>query len=173
MSILNIRLYPDPILRARCPDVETFDPALERLVEDMVETMYAAPGIGLAAPQVGIESRLAVVDASVGEEPGHLRVLINPRILTTSGSEIDVEGCLSIPDISDKVERPFAVTIRALDTSGMEQLIEAEGLEARAILHEIDHLDGILFTDHLTGLRRERARRRLKRLQQEVLEVAS
>jgi peptide deformylase len=100
-------------------------------------------------------------------------VLINPRILTTSGSEIDVEGCLSIPDISDKVERPFAVTIRALDTSGMEQLIEAEGLEARAILHEIDHLDGILFTDHLTGLRRERARRRLKRLQQEVLEVAS
>jgi peptide deformylase len=173
MSILNIRLYPDPVLRVRCPDVETFDAALERLVEDMVETMYAAPGIGLAAPQVGIESRVAVVDACVGEEPGNLRVLINPRILTTSGSEIDVEGCLSIPDISDNVERPFAVTITALDTSGMEQLIEAEGLEARAIQHEIDHLDGILFTDHLTGLRRERARRRLKRLQQEVLEVAS
>jgi peptide deformylase len=173
MSLLSIRLYPDPVLRVRCPEVETFDAELERLVEDMVETMYAAPGVGLAAPQVGVESRVAVVDATVGEEPGALRVLINPEILSTQGSEVDVEGCLSIPDITDKVERPAAVSVRAFDPQGREQLIEAEGLEARAIQHEIDHLNGILFTDHLNGLRKERARRRLRRLRDEVTELAS
>ena len=173
MSILSIRLYPDPVLRVRCPEVETFDSDLERLVEDMVETMYAAPGVGLAAPQVGVESRVAVVDSTVGEEPGTLLILINPRILSTQGSEIDVEGCLSIPDITDKVERPALVSISAFDAQGREQLIEAEGLEARAIQHEIDHLDGVLFTDHLNGLRKERARRRLRRLRNEVAELAS
>ena len=173
MSILPIRLYPDPVLRVRCHDVETFDSELERLVEDLVETMYAAPGIGLAAPQIGVESRVCVVDATVGEEPGSLLLLINPRILETSGSETDVEGCLSIPEISDKVERAYAVSVAALDVQGREQLIEAEALEARAIQHEIDHLDGLLFTDRLTGLRKERARRLLKRLQREIVEVAS
>jgi peptide deformylase len=173
MSLLSIRLYPDPVLRVRCPEVETFDAELELLVKNMVETMYAAPGVGLAAPQVGVESRVAVVDATVGEEPGNLLVLINPRILSTQGSEVDVEGCLSIPDITDKVERPAAVSVSAFDAQGREQLIEAEGLEARAIQHEIDHLDGVLFTDHLNGLRKERARRRLRRLRDEVTELAS
>ncbi len=173
MSILTIRLYPDPVLRVRCHDVEAFDSELERLVEDLVETMYAAPGVGLAAPQVGVESRVCVVDATAGEEPDNLLVLVNPRILESSGSEIDVEGCLSIPDISDKVERPYAVSVAAFDVQGGEQLIAAKGLEARAIQHEIDHLDGVLFTDRLTGLRKERARRLLKRLQREVVEVAS
>jgi peptide deformylase len=116
---------------------------------------------------------VAVVDATIGEEPDRLLVLVNPRVLKTQGSEVDVEGCLSIPDITDKVERPFTVSVAAFDLQGREQLIQAEGLEARALQHEIDHLDGILFTDHLIGLRRERARRRLKRLQRDVVEVAS
>jgi peptide deformylase len=173
MSLLSIRLYPDPVLRVRCPEVETFDADLERLVESMVETMYAAPGVGLAAPQVGVETRLAVVDATVGEEPDTLLILINPKILSTQGSEIDVEGCLSIPDITDKVERPAAVVVSAFDAQGREQLIEAEGLEARAIQHEIDHLDGILTPPPPTARRSARPRGRLGRRRDEMMELAS
>lgn len=173
MAILPIRLYPDPVLRVCCPAVVTFDGQLEKLVADMAQTMYAAPGVGLAAPQVGVETRVAVVDITVGEEPGNLLVLINPQIVETSGSETDIEGCLSIPGVSDKVERALGIKLTALDTQGEEYQIEAEGLVARAILHEIDHLNGVLFTDHLTGLRKERARRQLKRLRREVVEVAS
>lgn len=172
MSILPIRQYPDPVLRVNCPAVERFDDSLRELCESMVETMYAAPGVGLAAPQVGVEQRLAVVDATAGEEPGHLIVLVNPEIVATEGSDLDVEGCLSIAGISDKVLRPFRVTVEARDIEGRPQRIEAEGLEARAIQHEIDHLDGVLFTDRLTGLRKERARRKLKRLHTETAEIA-
>jgi len=135
--------------------------------------MYAAPGVGLAAPQVGVETRLAVVDASAGEEPDRLIVLVNPSIVESSGSEVDLEGCLSIQGISDKVERPFRVVVDSCDLDGNPQRIEADGLEARAIQHEIDHLDGILFTDRLTGLRKERARRKLKRLRREEVEVTA
>lgn len=164
MSILPIRQYPDPVLRVNCPAVETFNGSLRDLCESMVETMYAAPGVGLAAPQVGVETRLAVVDATAGEEPGHLIVLVNPEIISSEGSDLDVEGCLSISGISDKVLRSVRVVVEAQDIEGQPFRIEAEGLEARAIQHEIDHLDGILFTDRLTGLRKERARRRLRRL---------
>jgi len=171
MAILPIRIYPDPVLRAKCRPVEQFDAGLRKLAADMVETMHAAPGVGLAAPQVGVELRLAVVDVSVGEDPSLLKVLVNPEIVRREGQETDVEGCLSLPGINDKVDRPLAITVRARDLEGHPYELAAEGYLARAICHEVDHLDGILFTDHLHGLRRERARRQLKKLaevQQEV-----
>ena len=164
MSILAIRLYPDPVLRVRTREVTQFDADLDRLISDMIETMHAAPGVGLAAPQVGIESRVAVVDVSVGKEPEQLHVLVNPELLESAGSEIDVEGCLSLPGISDKVERPSRVRIRALSRQGEPFELAAEEFLARAVCHEIDHLNGILFTDHLRGLRKERVKRQLKRL---------
>lgn len=165
MSILPIRIYPDPVLRVRCPEVRAFDGDLRRLVQDMVETMHAAPGVGLAAPQVGVEQRLAVVDVSVGKEREALRVLINPEIVEEQGREVDTEGCLSIPGLTEKVARPLEVKVKArnLDDEAVE--LEAAGFEARAICHEIDHLNGVLFIDHLKGLRRDRMRRQLKKLQ--------
>ncbi len=170
MAILPIRIYPDPVLRVRCPEVEEFDRDLEALARDMKETMYAAPGVGLAAPQVGVERRIAVVDVTVGEDPEALHVLVNPEILERQGRETDEEGCLSIPGIADKVTRPAAIRVRAQDLSGETLEIEADGLFARVICHEIDHLDGVLFVDRLVGLRRERAKRQLRRLglEQEV-----
>lgn len=171
MAIRVIRVYPDPVLRVKCPPVEDFGSDLQSLADDMVETMYAAPGVGLAAPQIGVETRFAVVDVTVGEEPGHLIYLANPEIIESTGREGDVEGCLSIPGISDKVDRALQIVVEAQDLEGRLQRIEAEGLVARAIQHEIDHLDGVLFTDHLTGLRGERARRRLKRLSRETVEA--
>jgi peptide deformylase len=164
MAILAIRIYPDPVLRVRCRKVETFDAGLRKLAANMVETMHAAPGVGLAAPQVGSDLRLAVVDISVGEDPAAVQVLVNPEVVRREGLETDVEGCLSLPGINDKVDRPFAITVRAQTLEGESFELEAEDYLARAICHEIDHLDGILFTDHLRGLRRERSRRQLKKL---------
>ena len=163
MAILPIRLYPDPVLRVRCPEVEVFDDELRQLVDDMVETMHMAPGVGLAAPQVGVEKRLAVVDTSVGEDPEMLWILINPEIVHQEGREVDTEGCLSIPSFSEKVTRPQHVTVKAQNLDGEEFELETSDFEARAICHELDHLDGILFVDHLRGLRRDRARRHLRR----------
>ncbi len=167
MAILRIRTYPDPVLRVKCPEVETFDDELRRLAEDMIETMHAAPGVGLAAPQVGIEKRLAVVDTSVGEDEAALHVLVNPRLTERQGREADSEGCLSIPGFSEKVTRPLQITVEARDLDGREIRIEASEFEARAFCHEIDHLDGVLFVDHLRGLRRDRARRHLRKLGRE------
>jgi len=164
MSILAIRLYPDPVLRAPTRPVADFDAELARLVADMIETMNAAPGIGLAAPQVGVDRQLAVVDLSVGKDPEALHVLVNPRIIESQGLTTEVEGCLSLPGISDKVDRPERVKVEALDRDGRPFELAAEGWLARAVCHEIDHLNGILFIDHLRGLRRERARRQLRRL---------
>ena len=171
MAIRAIRIYPDPVLRVQCRAVTGFDESLRKLVDDMIETMHAAPGIGLAAPQVGVDLRVAVVDLSVGEEPDGLHVFINPEIVQRRGQETDVEGCLSLPGITDKVERPTFVRIKALDLEGNPFEVEAEDWLARAICHELDHLDGILFVDHLRGLRRERSRRQLKKLaaEQEVM----
>ena len=172
MAILPIRVYPDPVLRVRCPEVAEFGPELARLAADMVETMVAAPGVGLAAPQVGVEKRLAVVDLSVGKDPQQLHVLVNPRILEQEGLESDVEGCLSLPGITDKVDRPVRVRVAAQDLAGAPFEVTAEDWLARAMCHEIDHLDGVLFVDRLRGLRRERSRRQLKRLAAEGMEVA-
>ena len=168
MSILPIRIYPDPVLRVKCRPVTEFDAGLRKLAADMVETMHVAPGVGLAAPQVGVELRLAVVDVTVGEDLSQLRVLVNPEVVERIGLETEVEGCLSLPGINDKVDRPVAVTVRAQDLSGQPFELQAEGYFARAVCHEIDHLDGILFTDHLRGLRKERARRQLKKLAEEM-----
>jgi len=163
VSVLPIRIYPDPVLRVDCPAVDRFDEDLERLANDMVETMYAAPGVGLAAPQVGVELRLAVVDITVGEESDALYFFVNPEIVERRGKDVDEEGCLSIPGIADKVSRPAAIRVQAQDLSGTRFEMEAEGLLARAICHEVDHLDGVLFVDRLVGLRRERAKRQLRR----------
>lgn len=174
MAILPIRLYPDPVLRVKCRAVraeELGTPKLAKLAADMIETMHAAPGIGLAAPQVGVELRVAVVDLSVGEDPAQVHVLVNPEILEPQGSEIDVEGCLSLPGLTDKVERPARVRLRAVDAEGRPVELPAEDWLARALCHEVDHLDGVLFTDRLRGLRRERMRRQLKRLAAEREEV--
>ncbi|MEM7482710.1 MAG: peptide deformylase [Acidobacteriota bacterium] len=164
MARRPIRSIPDPILRQTCEEVTIFDGELERLAEDMVETMYAAPGIGLAAPQVGIAKRLAVVDVSVGEEPDQLKILVNPRISNPRGETSELEGCLSIPELTDKVRRPAVIQVDYQDLQGNAHTMEAEEWTARAISHEVDHLDGILFVDHLRGLRRERMRRQLKKL---------
>ena len=171
MAIRAIRIYPDPVLRVQCRAVTDFDASLRKLVADMIETMHAAPGIGLAAPQVGVDLRVAVVDLSVGEDPAQLHVLINPEIARRQGQETDVEGCLSLPGITDKVERPTHVRVKAFDPDGNPFELEADDWLARAVCHELDHLDGVLFVDHLRGLRRERARRQLKKLatEQEVL----
>ena len=163
MAILPIRLIPDPVLRVECPEVTEFDEALRKLVGNMVETMHAAPGVGLAAPQVGIEKRLAVVDVSVGKEADALKVLINPRIVEQEGKVVDYEGCLSIPDISEKVSRPQWVRVEAQDVHGEPFSLETEDFEARAVCHELDHLNGVLFIDHLRGLRREKVKRQIRK----------
>jgi len=173
MAVLPIRIYPDPVLRVKCRPVAAVDDRLRKLAADMVETMHAAPGIGLAAPQVGVEERLAVVDLSVGEDPSQVHVLINPEIVHREGQETEVEGCLSIPGLTDKVDRPAAVKIKALDLAEKPFEIEAEGWFARALCHELDHLDGVLFIDHLRGLRKERAKRQLRRLVTEREEVTA
>ncbi|HXU44315.1 MAG TPA: peptide deformylase [Thermoanaerobaculia bacterium] len=167
MAVLPILLYPDPVLRAKCREVTDFGPELRRLVDDMVETMHAAPGIGLAAPQVGVDRRVAVIDLSVGEDPRALLVMVNPKILAQEGSAIDVEGCLSLPGITEKVERPTGIVVAATRVDGEPFEVEAEEWVARAICHELDHLDGVLFTDRLRGLKKEKARRALKRLAEE------
>ena len=169
--IRPIRVYPDPVLRVRCAEVTRFDEELARLVADLVETVHAAPGVGLAASQVGVEQRVAVVDLSVGRDPGSVLVMVNPVIESAEGAEVDTEGCLSIPDFTDKVLRPDRLRLSAADVGGERRTFEAEGFLARAICHEIDHLDGILFVDHLRGLRRERAKRFLKRLAKEQEEL--
>jgi peptide deformylase len=164
MPVREIVLYPDPILRRTAAPVERFDDDLRRLVDDLAETMYAAPGVGLAAPQVGVERRVAVVDVAPRTPESRLHVLVNPRVVASSGRQSEEEGCLSIPGFSEKVDRPERVRVEARTVDDRPLELEAEGYLARALCHEIDHLDGVLFVDRLTGLRRELALRRLRRL---------
>jgi peptide deformylase len=142
MAVFKIVEIGDPVLREKAQPVAKITPALLRLLDDMTETMYAYHGVGLAAPQVGVSKRVIVVDAGKG-----LYQLINPEIIAVSGSETDREGCLSIPGVWGEVTRAAAVTVRGLSRSGETVEIEAEGFFARALQHEIDHLDGILFID--------------------------
>jgi peptide deformylase len=168
VALLPIRTVPDPVLRTKCRPVERFDDELARLARDMVETMRAAPGVGLAANQIGSEVRLAVVDVSAGEDPDELLVLVNPEITAAEGRELDLEGCLSIPGLTDKVERAQSIEVTAQDLAGERVELAASGYLARAIQHEVDHLDGVLFVDRLAGLRKERARRFIRRLQEQA-----
>jgi peptide deformylase len=164
MAVLPIVLYPDPILQRPTRPVERFDGELAALVRDLAETMYEAPGIGLAAPQVGVELRVAVVDVAPGEPDSRLHVLVNPRIVERAGSVAGEEGCLSIPGLAESVERPERIRVAAANVEGEPFELEASGLLARACCHEIDHLDGVLFFERLAGLRKEMALRRLRKL---------
>jgi peptide deformylase len=150
MSLLRIHLLGSPVLRQHSQEVKTVDDQVRRLVEDMLETMDAAKGIGLAANQVGVSRRVAVVDVD-----GDRFAMIDPQIIETEGRSVAEEGCLSIPEIYGDVTRPDRIVIEALDASGNRYRKEAVGLKARAIQHEIDHLDGILFLDHLSLVKRQ------------------
>jgi peptide deformylase len=150
MSLLRLHLLGSPVLRQHSPEVNVVDDDVRQLIEDMLETMDAARGIGLAANQVGVAKRVAVVDVD-----GDRFALINPRILESEGRDVAEEGCLSIPDIYADVARPDRIVVEALDASGTPYRKEATGLKARAIQHEIDHLDGILFLDHLSLIKRQ------------------
>ena len=158
MAILDIRVLGDPVLREQTSPVTLVTDEIRRLVDDLFETMYAAEGIGLAASQVGRRERVAVVD--IGENP---LVLINPEIVSRQGSASDEEGCLSIPDIYGEVERPDQIILRALDRDAEPFEIEATGLLARCIQHEVDHLDGKLFIDYLSLLKRRIVARKWER----------
>ena len=164
MAILDIILAPDPCLTTPCAPVDAVDGALERLMDDMLETMYAAPGIGLAAPQVGVLKRFFVVD--VGEEDARdPRVFINPVITDRSvAKSVYEEGCLSLPKQFADIERADAISLRYQDREGVERMLDADGMLARCIQHEMDHLDGILFVDHLSALKRRMILRRMTKV---------
>ena len=157
--------YGERPLHAPAEPVSRFDQNLQSLVDDMVETMYAAPGIGLAAPQVGVALRVFVADLSVGRDPMQLIVMINPEFVEREGTQLEEEGCLSLPGFNATVLRPARAVVRGLDREGREQRIEGTGLLARAFQHEIDHLDGRLFVDRLRGIRRDVIVRKVQRMQ--------
>jgi len=162
--ILRIRKYGDPVLETKAEPVTEFNSELRQLAEDMIETMYANKGIGLAAPQVGVSRRLAVIDPSAGEEEQARLVLVNPEILVKEGVQIGEEGCLSIPGFREDVKRAYRVRLRAQDLDGNFFETEGEELLARAMQHEIDHLDGILFLQHLSLLKRDLIKRKIRKL---------
>jgi peptide deformylase len=157
--------YPDPVLSRKGAAVTEFGPDLAQFVQEMWASMYAAHGIGLAAPQIGVSRRITVIDVSFKERPNEKLVLINPEIIEREGKQFEEEGCLSLPEIREKVQRAARVKVRAQDVNG--EFFEAEGDEllARAIQHEIDHLDGVLFIDRLSPLKRDLVKRRIRKLQ--------
>jgi len=156
--------YGQKVLETRAAPVTEFDGDLEKLVADMFETMYAANGVGLAAPQIGISKRLCVIDVASGEKPEAKLVLANPVILQTEGKEVLDEGCLSLPEFRAGTPRPKRVTVRAQDLHGEEFTLTGEGLLARAFCHETDHLNGVLFIQHLSMLKRDSIKRRVRKL---------
>lgn len=165
MALLDILEFPDPRLRTKARPIERVDDTLRSLIDDMFQTMYAAPGIGLAATQVDVHQRLVVIDVS--ESKDQPLVLINPEILSKHGSQVYQEGCLSVPGIYADVERADQVTVRALDRDGNSFELTADGLLAVCIQHELDHLDGKVFVDYLSPLKREMVRKRLAKAQRE------
>ncbi|MEW8505518.1 MAG: peptide deformylase [Candidatus Thiodiazotropha sp.] len=161
MAILDILHFPDPRLRNRAKPVAQVDDSIRRLIDDMLETMYQAPGIGLAATQVNVAKRVVVIDLS--EEKNQPLCLVNPEILQKDGEEQMEEGCLSVPGIYELVKRANLIRIRALDREGQPFEMEAEGLLAVCIQHEMDHLEGKLFVDYLSSLKRQRIRKKLEK----------
>ena len=164
-KIHTIVKFPDPVLMQTGEKVTEFTPELRQLVEEMFESMYAAQGIGLAAPQIGISRQITVIDVSFKERPEDKLVLINPEIVEREGKQFEEEGCLSLPDIREKVQRAAWVKVRAQNALGEYFEVEGEELLARALQHEIDHLHGVLFIDRLSMLKRDLVRRRIKKLQ--------
>ena len=161
--IRDVIRYGDPRLLAKNAEAIAGAPDFPVLLGDMIETCHAAPGIGLAAPQIGVNARVAIIDLSVGADPAALLVLVNPEVLEASGEQKEEEGCLSIPDLSERVVRPERVRVRAADASGRMREIEGTGLLARALSHEIDHLNGLLFVHRLKGLKRELTWKKIER----------
>jgi peptide deformylase len=163
MAILEILKIGHPTLARKADRVTAIDEGLVRLARDMVETLHAAPGIGLAAPQVDVSRRLIVVDLSVGENPDDLIILVNPEIVAQEGQVVCEEGCLSVPDVNEKVARPYRVRVKGLDLEGRETSVEGEDMLARALCHEVDHLDGKLFIDRLSPLKRALVKKKLRK----------
>ena len=166
MAIREIKKFPDPVLRKKTAAVGAIDENLCRLIDDMVETMHAAPGVGLAANQVGVPLQVAVIDIGEHEDEGKKRplvVLINPEVLSLEGAVVAEEGCLSVPDFTEKVKRAARIKVRAKDRAGKTFELEADGLMAKALQHEIDHLNGILFIDRLSPIKKSIFRRRMKK----------
>jgi len=162
--IYPIVKFGDPVLEKRAEAVTIFDDKLKKLVDDMFESMYAAHGVGLAAPQIGISQRLAVIDVTFKEDPDAKLVLINPEIIHSEGRHTQNEGCLSIPDFRESVSRPRKVTVRAQDVNGKFYEKTGEELLARAFLHETDHLNGKLYISHISALKRDLMKRKIRKL---------
>jgi peptide deformylase len=162
--IRPILKYGDSVLHEKARGVDAITPDIDRLVDDMIETMYAAPGVGLAAPQVGVPLRIFVVDVSVGRDPAGLIVMINPEFVERDGVQLEEEGCLSVPGFNATVMRPMRAVVKGLDREGGEYQLEGQGLLARAFQHEMDHLDGALFVDRLRGIKRDLIVRRIRKL---------
>lgn len=165
--IRTILTYPNPELKKKSTPVTIITDSIRELARDMAETMYAAPGIGLAAPQIGVHQRVIVIDLSARDEPHDLIVAINPTIVHAEGEAYEEEGCLSVPDYAANVRRHARVIVKALDLEGVEQTWKADELLAIAFQHEIDHLDGILFVDHLSALKRELFQRKARKAAEE------
>lgn len=163
--IFPIIQFPDPILQQAAEPVTVFDATLRKLVDDMFSSMYDAQGIGLAAPQIGVSKRLTVIDVSFQKDPKQKIVLINPEIVEKTGKQVEEEGCLSLPEIRDRVVRAAEVKVRAQDADGNPVEVEGKELLSRAIQHEIDHLDGILFIFRLSRLKRDLQLRKIRKLQ--------
>jgi peptide deformylase len=164
-KIHEVVKWPEPVLAKRGAEVTVFDDALRQLVDEMFESMYAAQGIGLAAPQIALSHRIAVIDVSFKKNPADRIALINPVVVEATGRQVEEEGCLSLPEIREKVERAAWVKVRAQDVTGKHFEVEGDELLARALLHEIDHLDGVLFIDRISRLKRELVLRKIRKLQ--------
>ena len=165
--ILNIVKYPEPVLQQPGEPVNEFNEELRTLIADMFETMYAAQGIGLAAPQVAVSKRVTVIDLSMGKDPAKKLVLVNPEVIFQEGRQYEEEGCLSFPEIREKVVRAFRVKVRAQDENGKWFEMDGDELLARAFLHEIDHLDGMLFIFRMSALKRDMALRKIRKMQRD------
>src|SRR5512145_1771100 len=164
MMLRPILRYGQPPLHQPAASITQFDDQLQRLIDDMIETMYAAPGIGLAATQVGVPLRVFVVDVSVGRDPDKLIVMVNPEWIEREGMQLEEEGCLSVPGFNATVVRPSRAVVRGLDRDGEPQTVEGSELLARALQHEIDHLDGVVFVDRLRGIKRDLIVRKISKL---------
>ncbi|HXH10485.1 MAG TPA: peptide deformylase [Alphaproteobacteria bacterium] len=168
MAIRAIRKFPDPVLRKKAAPVTVFDDELRKLVDDMVETMYAEPGVGLAAPQIGISLQLFVIDITVGERPEALIVLANPTILSATGRLVEEEGCLSVPGIRAEIPRAETVEVHGWTLDQKEVTLKGRGLLARAFQHEIDHLNGMVIWDRMGKVQRELLKSEWKRSQRQT-----
>ena len=167
MSLLQIITYGNPTLTKKAEEIKKIDKTIQELAQDMIKTMHSAPGLGLAAPQVNVSKRLITIDTSIGEDSQSLIILANPELIRQDGEVVREEGCLSVPEIQEKVARPLRVVVKGIDLEGKEKIIEAEGLLARVLCHEIDHINGKLFFDRLSPLKRSLIKKKLKKMARE------